>query len=257
MVWKGLSLGTQDGPSTHLHVDEVISKQIGSLAKNMDSLSIPSAHQCPSLADVAIPMLKFFHANFDNPILHLKEIRCAEYNESSIVGPTFATQSPEFISSIMSLCSLDVCRILELPEMYTNHGDWVGSALSRTGSELRSLHLVWPDLQSNVLWSKFSDWTNLTSLRMMVDPPRRTTGMANGNSIAMGKFEEDVELGNLDFAMVAAMSDAEGLALRTKAEAGLSDAPMWEEANEKEMSALEAAKTWEVVERPAGKNIVE
>ena len=87
--------------------------------------------------------------------------------------------------------------------------------------------------------------------------PEVPVGVTSGDAGAMVEYEEDIELGNVEFAMVAAVSDAEGLEPRTLEEAkGRSDWPMWEEATAKEMGSLEAAKTWEIVERPSGKNIV-
>lgn len=84
----------------------------------------------------------------------------------------------------------------------------------------------------------------------------RDTGHKNYKVAAL-EDEEDVELGGAEFAMGAATMGAEGLDPRTVEEAqGRSDWPMWEEAMKKELDSLRAAKTWDVVERPAGKNIV-
>ena len=87
--------------------------------------------------------------------------------------------------------------------------------------------------------------------------PEVPVGVTSSDAGVMVEYEEDIELGNVEFAMVEAVSNAEGLEPRTLEEAkGRSDWPMWEEATAKEMGSLEAAKTWEIVERPSGKNIV-
>ena len=69
--------------------------------------------------------------------------------------------------------------------------------------------------------------------------------------------EEEYEIGGTEFAMGAATAEAEGLEPRTIEEAKKrADWPMWEEAIQKELDALQKANTWDVVERPPGKNIV-
>ena len=69
--------------------------------------------------------------------------------------------------------------------------------------------------------------------------------------------EEEYEIGGTEFAMGAATAEAEGLEPRTIEEAKKrADWPMWEEAIQKELDALQKADTWDVVERPSDKNIV-
>jgi len=69
--------------------------------------------------------------------------------------------------------------------------------------------------------------------------------------------EEEYEIGGTEFAMGAATGEAEGLEPRTIEEAKKrADWPMWEEAIQKELDALQKANTWDVVEHPPGKNIV-
>ena len=78
------------------------------------------------------------------------------------------------------------------------------------------------------------------------------------NYAILGEIEEEeYEIGGTEFAMGAATGEAEGLEPRTIEEAkGRADWPMWEEAIQKELEALCKADTWDVIERPPGKNIV-
>jgi len=77
---------------------------------------------------------------------------------------------------------------------------------------------------------------------------------------ALGEDEtddEDLEIEELEFAMAAAISSAEALDPKSLEEAKeQSDWPMWEEAIRKELKSLKDAKTWTLIERPPGKNIV-
>ena len=69
--------------------------------------------------------------------------------------------------------------------------------------------------------------------------------------------EEEFEIGGTEFVMGAAIGEAEGLEPRTIEEAkARADWPMWEEAIRRELEALSKAKTWDIVRRPPGKNIV-
>ena len=59
------------------------------------------------------------------------------------------------------------------------------------------------------------------------------------------------------YAMVAKVSEAEGLDPSTIDEArARPDWPKWDEAISKELTSLEAARTWDVVECPKGVNII-
>jgi hypothetical protein len=69
--------------------------------------------------------------------------------------------------------------------------------------------------------------------------------------------EDVIEVGDVEFAMAAAVAEAEAMDPVSIEEARRrSDWPKWEEAIRVKLDALKKAGTWGVVERPRGRNIV-
>lgn len=84
-----------------------------------------------------------------------------------------------------------------------------------------------------------------------------TLGPAASLAEVPGLDEDDFHVGGLEFAMAAAIQSLAGLEPSTLAAARKRDDwSMWEEAMRKEIASLVKAGTWEVVERPEGKNVI-
>ena len=70
--------------------------------------------------------------------------------------------------------------------------------------------------------------------------------------------KESTDVAEIEFALAAAASDAEGIDPLTLEECrNRSDWPKWDEAIRIELEALRKAGTWRIIERPNDRNVVD